>query len=115
MLRQELHARGLRFRVQLHVPGNRRRKIDIAFTRVRLAVYVDGCFWHGCPEHYHAPKANAEWWAWKVARNKARDEDTNRALADAGWLALRLWEHEPVETAAERVVAAYRERLKALT
>lgn len=108
-LRRELHARGLRFRVQLKVPGNNRRTIDIAFTRVRLAVYVDGCFWHGCPEHYHAPRANSEWWRWKVERNQSRDRDTDRQLAEAGWTALRIWEHEAPARAADRVQRTYRD------
>lgn len=111
-LRRELHRRGMRFRVQVKVPGNRRRTIDIAFTRARLAVYVDGCFWHGCPEHHVQPRANSEWWAWKVARNKARDEDTDRQLADQGWMSLRVWEHEDVESAANMVVDAYSRRLQ---
>src|SRR5215207_9136772 len=69
-LRSALHAAGLRFRVQLPMPGNRRRKIDIAFTRAKIAVFVDGCFWHGCPEHGTRPVTNREWWDWKLARNR---------------------------------------------
>src|SRR5689334_6571676 len=94
LLRRELHSRGLRYGVQTKVPGNNRRTIDIAFTRVSLAVYVDGCFWHGCPEHHTRPRANSEWWEWKIARNQARDADTDRALAKAGWHVVRVWEHE---------------------
>lgn len=107
-LRRELHRRGLRFRVQLKVPGNRRRTIDIAFTRARLAVYVDGCFWHGCPDHHHRPRANAEWWEWKVRRNQERDRDTDQQLALAGWRVLRIWEHVPVAEAADRVGREWR-------
>ena len=107
-LRRELHVRGLRFRAQKKVPGNNRRTIDIAFTRVRLAVYVDGCFWHGCPDHPTRPRANPEWWTWKIERNQTRDRDTDRQLADAGWSVIRVWEHEPAEEAADRVEAAYR-------
>ena len=106
-LRRELHRRGMRFRVQAKVPGNNRRTIDVAFTRARLAVYVDGCFWHGCPEHHVPPKSNADWWRWKVERNTDRDRDTDRELAEAGWAVLRLWEHEDVEVAADRVQSAY--------
>ncbi|MEV5001505.1 very short patch repair endonuclease [Nocardioides sp. LML1-1-1.1] len=113
-LRSELHRRGMRYRVQMKVPGNRRRTIDIAFPRARLAVYVDGCFWHGCPEHYHPPRANADWWAWKVARNRARDADTNRQLADLGWQVLRVWEHVPPEQAADLAETSYRELLARL-
>lgn len=107
-LRRELHRRGFRFRVQMKVPNNRRRTIDIAFTRARLAVYVDGCFWHGCPEHHVAPRANAEWWVWKVERNRARDRDTDARLLEIGWTPLRIWEHEHIESAAQRVEDAYR-------
>lgn len=113
-LRRELHRRGLRYRVQMKVPGNRRRTIDIAFPRVRLAVYVDGCFWHGCPDHHVRPRANTEWWGWKIERNQDRDRDTDRELQEAGWEPLRVWEHEPVQEAADQVVAAYQRRLQAL-
>ncbi|MGB3762195.1 MAG: very short patch repair endonuclease [Ornithinimicrobium sp.] len=105
-LRRELHRRGLRFRVQVKVPGNNRRTIDVAFTRARLAVYVDGCFWHGCPDHGSSPRANSEWWRWKIERNQARDRDTDRELGQAGWAVLRVWEHEDVVVAADRVVEA---------
>lgn len=110
-LRRALHRRGLRFRVQLKVPGNRRRSIDIAFTRARLAVYVDGCFWHGCPDHHTLPRANSEWWQWKIARNHQRDASTDAELRAAGWEVLRFWEHVDPEEAADAVVAAYRSRL----
>lgn len=113
-LRRELHNRGMRFRVQLKVPGNNRRTIDIAFPRARLAVYVDGCFWHGCPEHHTRPRANAEWWAWKIERTQARDADTDRQLAEAGWEVVRVWEHEDPAQAADRVERRYRELLAAL-
>lgn len=111
LLRRELHKRGMRYRVQVKVPDNNRRTIDIAFTRVRLAVYVDGCFWHGCPEHHVQPKSNKDWWRWKVERNQARDRDTDRALAEHGWHVLRLWEHVGASQAADRVAEAYRRAL----
>jgi DNA mismatch endonuclease, patch repair protein len=110
-LRRELHRRGLRYRVQMKVPGNNRRTIDVAFTRAKLAVYVDGCFWHGCPQHHTRPSVNSDWWAWKLERNQARDRDTERELHDAGWGVLRVWEHESPDSAADRVGAAYRSRL----
>ena len=107
LLRRELHKRGLRYRVQTKVPGNNRRTIDIAFTRTRLAVYVDGCFWHGCPEHHVHPKANSEWWRWKVERNQARDRDTDRDLTERGWHVLRVWEHVDATEAADLVQETY--------
>lgn len=109
-LRSELHRRGLRYRVQMKVPANKRRTIDIAFTRVRLAVYVDGCFWHGCPEHHVRPRANSDWWRWKIERNQARDRDTDRQLVASGWKVLRIWEHLLITEAADEVEEAYRAR-----
>lgn len=88
--------------------------MDIAFTRARLAVYVDGCFWHGCPEHHVQPRTNSDWWLWKVERNQTRDRDTNRQLAEAGWACIRVWEHEDPVEAADRVEVAYRALLEAL-
>ena len=103
-LRRALHARGLRFRVVYPVPGQRRRTIDIAFTRRKVAVLVDGCFWHGCPEHGVKPRSNSSWWREKLAANHARDRDTDRLLGEAGWAVVRIWEHEPVERATRMVL-----------
>jgi DNA mismatch endonuclease (patch repair protein) len=107
LLRRELHAMGLRYRVQLAVPGNRRRSIDVAFTRARLAVFVDGCFWHACPNHGTSPRTNSDWWQWKLKRNVARDRDTDRLLTAASWTVLRIWEHEDPRAAATRVRACW--------
>jgi DNA mismatch endonuclease (patch repair protein) len=106
LLRRELHRRGRRFRVVTRVPGNNRRTIDIAFTRQKLAVFVDGCFWHGCPTHGNRPAANREWWARKIEANQARDGDTDRLLESAGWTVLRVWEHTDAGQAADLVEAA---------
>lgn len=103
-LRRELFAAGLRYRVACPVPGQRRRTIDIAFTRARVAVFVDGCFWHGCPEHGTRPKSNIEWWTRKIAANQARDRDTDRVLREIGWTSLRFWEHVSAQTAAMTVI-----------
>lgn len=93
-IRSILHRRGVRYRKDIApIPGLRRRA-DIVFTRQRLAVFIDGCFWHGCPEHYHAPRTNSGYWKAKVEKNRARDIDTNRRLLAEGWAVLRLWEHE---------------------
>lgn len=102
-LRRHLHAAGYRYRVGHPVPGMRRRTIDVAFTRQKLAVFVDGCFWHGCPAHFVQPKARRDFWQAKIAANRARDETTDAALLDAGWVVLRLWEHLPVDVAAATV------------
>ncbi len=93
-LRRLLHRQGLRYRVNYAVKGLPRRTVDIAFTKIRLAVFIDGCFWHGCPEHFVPPKKNAEWWLEKIAVNRRRDEDSNARLRELGWHVLRFWEHE---------------------
>jgi|SRR5215203_33313 len=112
-IRSELHRRGLRFRVDRPpVPGIRSRA-DIVFGPARVAVYVDGCFWHSCPEHGTRPKANAEWWEQKLRRNRQRDAETNRALQAAGWEVVRVWEHEDPSEVAERVEAILRTRRQA--
>lgn len=108
-LRRELHARGVRFRVDRAIlPGARRA--DIVFARARVAVFVDGCFWHCCPTHRTFPKANAAWWADKLKTNRRRDLDTNRKLRKAGWHVERVWEHEPSVNAAKRIIAVLRPR-----
>lgn len=109
-LRKVLHAAGRRFRVVYPVPGNRRRSIDVAFTKAKVAVFVDGCFWHACPTHGTQPRSNSEWWTTKLAANKARDRDTDRLLAEAGWTVVRVWEHEDVATAIRAVEEALRAR-----
>lgn len=105
-VRRLLHAAGLRYRVEYPVPGMARRRIDVAFTRAKVAVLIDGCFWHGCPQHATQPKANAEWWRTKLDRNMARDQETTEHLTAQGWTVLRFWEHEAPEDVAVRVRAA---------
>ena len=103
LLRRALFARGMRYRVQYPVPGLPRRKVDVAFTRWKVAVQVDGCFWHGCPDHGTSPNRNSEWWRWKIARNKARDRDTDVQLRSLGWTVIRVWEHDDPGSAAQRI------------
>jgi DNA mismatch endonuclease (patch repair protein) len=110
-VRRLLHAAGLRYRVEYPVPGMARRRIDVAFTRTRVAVLIDGCFWHGCPEHATRPKANAEWWREKLDRNMARDRETTEHLVAQGWTVLRFWEHESPDTVAARVAATVEQQL----
>src|SRR5262245_46224750 len=109
-LRSALHRLGLRFRVDRPVPGTRRRA-DLTFVRARVAVFVDGCFWHGCPKHATWPKANARWWRAKIEQNRRRDSDTTRRLHAAGWRVVRVWEHESATAAAARTALAVRARL----
>lgn len=94
LLRRALHATGYRYRVTYPVPGMARRTIDVAFTRQRKAVFVDGCFWHGCPVHGTSPTANADVWCAKIDRNRGRDGETTMHLQDLGWRVLRVWEHD---------------------
>lgn len=106
-LRSVLHRRGLRFRKDLPIRlPERTVRPDIVFPRQRLAVFVDGCFWHRCPIHGTSPKANSEYWGPKLERNVERDRTVNQQLHDAGWTVLRAWEHEPAEAAATRVLEA---------
>ena len=106
-LRRALHARGFRYRkdYRLDLTGARVRP-DIAFTARRVAVFVDGCFWHCCPEHGSQPANNTWYWQPKLARNVERDRAADAALAEAGWRVVRVWEHEPVEAAVEVVMGA---------
>jgi DNA mismatch endonuclease, patch repair protein len=111
LLRQQLHARGLRYRVHTRPVRDLRRVADIVFPRARVAVFVDGCFWHGCPTHGTWPTRNAQFWKEKIDTNVMRDRATDTALAAAGWLPVRVWEHEDLATAAQRVEALVRRRV----
>ncbi|MFF9910170.1 very short patch repair endonuclease [Streptomyces sp. NPDC013457] len=102
-VRRLLHAAGLRYRIEYPVPGMARRRMDVAFTSVKVAVLIDGCFWHGCPQHATQPKSNAEWWRQKLDRNMTRDAETTEHLTSAGWEVLRFWEHEDPKDVALRV------------
>ena len=104
-LRRELYRRGLRYRVNFEVLKKPRRVADIAFPGLRIAIFVDGCFWHGCPEHATWPKQNAEFWLKKIEANRHRDADTNERLRRIGWTVLRFWEHEPVPSAADAIAS----------
>jgi DNA mismatch endonuclease (patch repair protein) len=98
--------RALRFRVDF--PVLPRRRADIAFPKRRIAVFIDGCFWHDCPDHGTVSKANAEFWAAKLMTNKERDRDTDDRLAEGGWTVLRFWEHERAEDIAVAIEAVVR-------
>lgn len=104
-LRRVLHALGLRYRVDRAPLRGLRRRADVVFGPTRVAVYVDGCFWHVCPQHGTWPRANAEWWKAKLERNKARDVETNVRLEAEDWKVIRVWEHELPEAAAFRIAA----------
>lgn len=113
VLRSLLHRMGLRFRVHRRPVAGVRREADVVFPAARVAVFVDGCFWHRCPEHGTFPKNNGPWWEAKLAANAARDADTDQRFAEAGWQVVRVWEHEEAEGAAARVAEVVRARARA--
>lgn len=106
-LRSALHRAGYRYRCDLRIDlPEARVRPDIVFTRKRVAVFVDGCFWHSCPEHGGRPSVNQSYWSPKLARNVERDERNTRMLTEAGWVVIRIWEHEDVKNGMARVVLA---------
>lgn len=109
-IRKLLHARGLRYRTDIRPERSIRRHADIVFTKAKIAVFVDGCFWHGCPEHFIPPKANADYWKEKIGGNQKRDADTNDVLEAAGWTVLRFWEHDDPSEAADRIEDCWRDK-----
>jgi DNA mismatch endonuclease (patch repair protein) len=102
-VRRLIHAQGLRFRVNVRPLRDLRRTADIVFTRKRIAVFIDGCFWHGCHDHYIPSKSNREYWERKIAANAARDVETTQALSNAGWTVLRFWSHVSPEDIASSI------------
>jgi len=105
-LRSVLHRHGIRFRTHYRLVRLPRRSIDIALVRSKIAIFVDGCFWHGCPRHGTTPKANRAWWVKKIEANRIRDAQTNTILRRLGWKVVRVWEHDDLHAAAQRVVRA---------
>lgn len=110
-LRSELHKRGLRYRVDVRPIKNLNRRADIVFRFAKIAIFVDGCFWHGCPKHGTQAKSNAEFWENKIKRNRERDEETNQLLKKAGWKVIRVWEHENPEKASAKIQKIVLKRL----
>jgi DNA mismatch endonuclease, patch repair protein len=107
-VRRAVHALGLRYRVSFRPVFGLRRTADLVFTKRRVAVFIDGCFWHGCAAHHTVARTNADFWANKVAGNKERDAETTRLLGEAGWTVLRFWEHEDPETVAGAIAVVVR-------
>jgi DNA mismatch endonuclease (patch repair protein) len=106
-LRRVLHARGLRFRKDHQLAlADRRVRPDVVFTRAKVAVFLDGCFWHRCPEHATTPATNTDYWIAKFERNVERDRAVDRSLTAEGWTVVRVWEHEDSGDAADRVAIA---------
>ncbi|MCI0385936.1 very short patch repair endonuclease [Streptomyces sp. CNQ085] len=104
-VRRLVHALGLRYRVSARPIKDLRRTADMVFRPAKVAVFIDGCYWHGCPEHYVSPRTNPGYWSRKVAGNIARDRDTNQRLTEAGWTVLRFWEHESPDDCALKIAA----------
>lgn len=111
-VRSELHGRGLRYRVNHRPVASIRRTADVVFSKARVAVMLDGCFWHGCPDHFVLPKTNADWWEAKFARNRERDAETSQLLNEAGWMVVRFWEHESTEDIADTIEGLVRHPLR---
>lgn len=109
-LRKALHRRGLRYRVDFAPLQGLRRRADIVFPRLKIAVFCDGCFWHLCPSHGSIPRQNREWWTRKLEANACRDADTTAQLEAAGWSVVRVWEHEDLNDAVRRVESIVKER-----
>lgn len=106
-IRKRLHSLGYRYRVDypVPIPEMRRRRIDIAFPSKKLAVFLDGCYWHGCPLHGSMPKANQKAWEEKIRKTQTRDKQTTLALEKAGWTVLRFWEHDSDDTILEKITS----------
>ncbi|WP_254405720.1 very short patch repair endonuclease [Streptomyces sp. AC627_RSS907] len=110
LLRSLLYRRGMRYRVDIRPIADVRRRADLVFPGDRIAVFVDGCFWHGCPDHYRPAMKNADFWREKINSNKARDAETNATLAAAGWTVIRVWEHDDPARAAAQIENAVRRK-----
>lgn len=109
-VRRLVHAAGLRYRVDSRPLPALNRRADMVFSGAKVAVFIDGCFWHGCPEHHTVAKSNPEYWATKVSSNRSRDAETNRRLEAEGWRVVRFWEHDDPAEVANKVVEAVRGR-----
>lgn len=113
-LRRAIHRLGLRFGIDRRPLPNVRRRADLVFRSARVAVFVDGCFWHGCPSHGARPKSNSEWWRAKIEANRRRDSGTDLILRDGGWYVLRAWAHDDTSSVARRVASLVRHRRRLL-
>ena len=109
-VRRAVHALGLRYRVDARPLANLNRRADLVFIRAKVAVFVDGCYWHGCPAHGTTAKTNSAYWGPKIQRNRERDAETNRLLRAAGWVVLRVWEHEDTDDVAALIMETVRAR-----
>ncbi|MFE3618228.1 very short patch repair endonuclease [Streptomyces anulatus] len=114
-LRSELRALGLGYRVDMRPMPDLRRRADVVFIRPKVAVFCDGCYWHGCPDHYRPARENRDFWRSKIETNRARDRDTDMRLRDAGWTVIRVWEHENPSLAAAHIAKLVADRRRRST
>jgi len=111
-LRSLVHKAGLRYAIDVRPEADINRRADLVFRAAKVAVFVNGCFWHGCPKHYSSPKSNKRYWSEKVRRNRERDVETRNLLKRRGWRVLVFWEHQPAQSCSDRVVSIVSERKK---
>lgn len=109
-MRRLVHAAGLRYRVDAKPIHGLNRRADLVFRSARVAVFIDGCYWHGCPDHGTKARTHSDYWSAKISRNVARDRDTDAVLTAADWLVIRVWEHSPADVAAREIVSVVRSR-----
>lgn len=114
IIRSLVHRNGLRFRVSARPLPEVRRTADMVFRRAKVAVFIDGCFWHGCPDHGSKPKTNRDYWLPKLRANKRRDVEIDLALRKSGWLVIRVWEHEDPDKVCRRIVRSVNRRLTSM-
>lgn len=107
-VRRAVHALGLRYRVDTRPLADLNRRADLVFRRAKVAVFIDGCYWHGCPQHATTARTNSEYWSAKIQRNRERDADTNARLIEADWTVVRVWEHDHPVLAAEEIANVVR-------
>ena len=110
LVRSLVHRRGFRYRISARPLPELRRTADLVFRPTRVAVFIDGCYWHGCPQHYKEPKTNTDYWRAKITANSQRDRQTDELLSEASWLVLRFWEHEDPNEVADAIAAAVKGR-----
>ena len=105
-IRRKLHRTGVRYRIDCPPLTDCRRRADIVIRPARIAIFIDGCFWHKCPLHWKAPHRNSAWWTEKIDSNARRDQETSDLLKQRGWLVIRVWEHEPADAVVRRIIKA---------
>jgi DNA mismatch endonuclease (patch repair protein) len=109
-LRSRIHRQGLRYSIDVRPEPDFNRRADVVFKSAQVAVFIHGCFWHGCPRHFETPKKNRAFWCQKISRNRERDMQTRRILTRRGWRVIVVWEHQDFEVSAKKIVAEVKDR-----